>query len=166
MDAQVPKRQGGAVDWGVFGTADGAIARIEGRQRGVVTRAQLFEVGLTRNEIGSRLRNGRLHPLYRGVYLVGHAAPAPGARELGAVLACGPGAVLSHRSAAALWKLLPSVPRDISVTVAGRDSRGTDGIKVHRVASLPRREVRKLGPIPITSPARTLLDIAPTASPR
>lgn len=166
MGAEVPKRQLPEGDWGVFGSVDAAIAKLAARQRGVVTRGQLLKLGLGRNAIGGRLRSGRLHRLYRGVYLVGHAAPMPGARELGAVLACGTGAVLSHRSAAVLWHLLPSLPRDITVTVAGRDCRGPDGIKVHRVTALSRRQIRKLGPIPITSPARTLLDIAPTVPAR
>jgi very-short-patch-repair endonuclease len=115
---------------------------------------------LTEHAIDHRLRSGRLHALYQGVYLLGHPVPVPGARELGAVLACGPGSVVSHRTAAGLWKLLPHSPGEIEVTVAGprRDSRR--GIRVHRTSSLDRRDVRMLHGIPITTPARTLLDLA------
>jgi very-short-patch-repair endonuclease len=92
--------------------------------------------------------------------------PLPGAREFGAVLACGRGAVISHRTAAALWCLLPKVSKETHVTVPGRDRRRGDGICVHRVARLDRRDIRKLGGIPVTAPARTLLDVATMASPR
>jgi very-short-patch-repair endonuclease len=146
--------------------SDRAIAELANRQRGVVTRTQLRAIGLTRNAIDGRMRSGRLHPLYRGVYLVGHAVPATGARELGAVLVCGHDAVVSHRAAAALWKLLLSAAGDLDVTVPGRDCRRTDGIRVHRVDALERRDVRKLGGIPVTTPARTILDLAAVVSTR
>ncbi|MGH2990597.1 MAG: hypothetical protein ACRDMA_12180, partial [Solirubrobacterales bacterium] len=90
----------------------------------------------------------------------------PGARELGAVLACGPGAVVSHCAAAGLWKLLPVAPEVIDVTVPGRDCRRTDGICVHRVVALDRRDVLKLGGIPVTAPARTILDLSAVVAPR
>jgi very-short-patch-repair endonuclease len=136
------------------------IARLASRQRGVISRTQLLEAGLTRNAIDIWLRSRRLHPLYRGVYLLGHAHPAAGARELGAVLACGPGAVISHLSATALWRLLRLETEVVEVTVAGRDRRHRRGIRLHRVRTLDRRDVHKLGGIPITTPARTLLDVA------
>ena len=137
-----------------------AIAELASRQRGVVTRNQLRANGVSLAAIDHRLRSGRLHSLYRGVYLVGHAVPPRGARDLGAVLACGPGSVLSHRSAAALWRLHPAQPTVVDVTVPGRRCDSKRGIRVHRVALLDRRDVRKLGGIPVTTPARTLLDLA------
>jgi very-short-patch-repair endonuclease len=136
------------------------IAELAARQRGLVTRKQLLEIGLTPEAIDHWLRSARLHPLYRGVYLLGHAGVTEGARELGAVFACGSGAVVSHRSAAWLWRLLPAAKGDVEVTVAGRDCRSRPGIRVHRIRHLDRRETRKLGGIPITSPARTILDLA------
>jgi very-short-patch-repair endonuclease len=143
-----------------------AIAEVAGRQRGVVTRGQLLAAGLTTDAIDYRLRLGRLHVLYRGVYMLGHARPAAGARELGAVLACGPGAVLSHRSAAGRWRLLPPPRDEVDVTVSGRRGESKRGIRVHRVAALDRRDVRNLGGIRVTAPARTLLDLAAVVSPR
>jgi predicted transcriptional regulator of viral defense system len=92
-------------------------------------------VGLSRHAVDRRLKAARLHPLYRGVYLVGHSVPAPAAQELGAVLACGPGSVVSHRPAAWLWKLVHVAPAEIDVTVPARDCRRTDGIRVHRTAA-------------------------------
>jgi very-short-patch-repair endonuclease len=142
------------------------MAELASRQRGVVARTQLRAIGLSRHAIDRRLKAARLHPIYRGVYLVGHSFPPPGARELGAVLACGRGAVVSHRAAAALWRLLPGAGREIDVTVPGRDRRRTDGIRTHRVGDLEPRDVRRLGGIPVTAPARTILDLASVVPPR
>jgi very-short-patch-repair endonuclease len=74
--------------------------------------------------------------------------------------------VFSHRSAAWLWRLLPAATGRVELTVAGRDSRSRPGIRVHRVRDLDRREIRKLGGIPITSPARTIFDLAAAVTPR
>ena len=137
-----------------------AIAELAAKQRGVITRAQLLELGLTRTTIDNWVKHSRLHPLYRGVFLLGHPRPIAGARNLAAVLACGRGAVLSHLSAAGLWRLLPGREGDVDVTVPGRNPGRRRGIRVHRVNGLDRRDVRKLGGIPITSPARTIFDVA------
>jgi very-short-patch-repair endonuclease len=143
-----------------------AIPELAAKQRGVITRAQLLELGLTRTTIDNWVKHSRLHALYRGVFLLGHPRPIAGARELAAVLACGRGAVLSHLSAAGLWRLLPGREGDVDVTVPGRNPGRKPGIRVHRVRHLDRRDIRKLGGIPITSPARTILDIASLVSPR
>jgi hypothetical protein len=148
-----------------------AISELAAGQHGLVTRAQLASVGLGDHAIDTRLLNGRLHPVHRGVYLVGHTNALPHAPEMAAVLACGPGAVVSHRSAALLWALLAFEAREharawrrVEVTVAGRDPGLKPGIHVHRVRALDPRETRACDGIPITTPARTLLDLAMTAS--
>jgi very-short-patch-repair endonuclease len=146
------------------GVGDGVIGRIAARQRGIVARSQLLDAGLSRDAIGRRLRAGRLHSIHRGVYAVGHAVLVSGARELAAVLACGPGAVVSHASAARLFKLLPhpAQPGPVHVTVVERDCGHVKGITIHRVRSMGPDEVGTLAGIPITSPARTILDLAAT----
>lgn len=138
------------------------IADLAGRQRGVVTASQLRAVGFDQQAIKRRLRAGRLHRLHRGVYLVGHPVPPNGAAELGAVLACGAGSVVSHHTSARLWRLSAFLERTgpIHVTVPGRDARHRPGIVVHRVRALAARDVRHVDGIPATSPARTLLDLA------
>lgn len=148
-------------------SADRAIAAIAGRQRGVVSRAQLLTAGIDRGGIGRRLRSDRLHRIHRGVYLVGHRAMVDGARELAAVLACGRGAVLSHLSAASLLQLLPypANPGPVDVTVIGRQTARRPGIRAHRARALDPRDVRTLDGLPTTTPARTLLDLAATLSP-
>ncbi|CAA9476609.1 MAG: hypothetical protein AVDCRST_MAG30-510 [uncultured Solirubrobacteraceae bacterium] len=131
------------------------------RQRGLVTRAQLLGAGLTADEIAGRLRAGRLHAVHRGVYAVGHPALAPPAAEQAALLACGPGSVLSHLTAAVLWELLPAAGLTIHVTVTGgRVPRPPAGVRLHRADAL--EPARREG-LPVTTPARTLLDLAATA---
>jgi very-short-patch-repair endonuclease len=136
------------------------VAVLARRQHGVVTRAQLLEAGLSTDAIDRRVQTGRLRAMYRGVYLVGPMTP-PHAREMAAVLACGDRAVMSHRSAAALWKLLPYPANSgpVHVTVPAGD-RKRPGIRVHRVQELPSDEIRRRQGIPVTSPERTILDLA------
>jgi predicted transcriptional regulator of viral defense system len=111
--------------------ADRRIARLAARQHGVVSRAQLFEAGLHRGEIDGRLRRGYLHPVHRGVYAVGHPRVDGSALIIAAVLACGEGAVASHRTAAAIWAIRPSAGRRVEITVSGAKAR-RNGILLHR----------------------------------
>ena len=138
------------------------IPAIAARQWGVVTRKQLLAAGFDPASIARRIRAGRLHPIHRGVYLVGHSVPTARSREMAAVLACGQDAVLSHRDAAALHELLPhpARPVPVNVSVAERDCRRRPGIRVHRVKAWEPGEIGTLDSIPITSPARTVLDLA------
>jgi len=142
--------------------AERIIAELAGRQRGVVTASQLRAAGFDAQAVKRRLRSGRLHRLHRGVYLVGHRVAPEGAAELAAVLACGDGSAVSHPSAARLWRLPAFRERSgpIHVMVAGRAVRHRPGIVVHRVRVLAPRDVRRVDGIPVTSPARTLLDLA------
>ncbi len=123
------------------------------RRRGLIA-------GLDLDAISYRARAGRLHRIHRGVYAVGHARLGDKGRWKAAVLACGPDAVLSHRSAAGLWRLLPSPHPATDVTVPGRGGRSQrTGIRLHRSATLtPQMTTRRAG-IPVTTPARTLLDL-------
>jgi hypothetical protein len=140
-------------------TPDTRLAALAGRQHGVVSRRQLLEIGFDRGGIERRLAAGRLHRLYRGVYAVGHTILPREGRNLAAVLACGAGAVLSHRSAAALWGIRPSAAARFDVTVPHTSGvRSTSAIVVHR----PRRPVDRTthDGIPITTPGQTLADLA------
>jgi very-short-patch-repair endonuclease len=135
------------------------IAQIARDQHGVIARGQLLDAGVTPGAIDHRLAIGRLRALHRGVYLVGAVAP-PRAAEMAAVLACGPGAVITHTSAAHLSALLPHKPNTIHVTVPGRDPGARPGLTIHRVRALDRRDVTTFDGIPITTPARTVVDVA------
>jgi very-short-patch-repair endonuclease len=137
---------------------DGEIAALAGRQHGVVARRQIAALGAGPSAIDRRLELGRLHLLHRGVYAVGHRVVSREGRWMAAVLALGPGAVVSHRSAAALWGIRPTSRGRIEVTVPGpRRSRTT--LEVHR-ARLAADEVTTERGIPVTAPNRTLLDLA------
>jgi hypothetical protein len=140
---------------------DRALAQLAVGQWGVVSRAQLVALGLGRGAIEARLRNGRLRRLHRGVYAIGGAHLPPRGRWLAAVLACGPGAFLSHRSAAAHWGLLQSRAARVEVT-APATRRGATGIRLHRARSLDAGDTTTHQGIPTTTVARTLLDLAAT----
>lgn len=140
---------------------DRALGRLASRQHGVVSRAQMIRLGFEVGAIDRRLDAGRLRRLHRGVYLLGPVAP-PLAAEMAAILSCGRGSVLSHRSAAHLWNLLPHMPKPtmVEVTTSGRDPGTRPRIRIHRVRNLDPTETTITDRIPITTPARTLLDIA------
>lgn len=113
--------------------------------------------------IDRRLRAGRLHHLHPGVYAVGHSVISRKGRWMAAVLASGPGAVLSHRSAAALWGIRPSSAAVIDVAVP-RKSRSSRSIH-RRFLTLPADEVTRHDGIPVTTPPRTIFDLAAVSSP-
>jgi very-short-patch-repair endonuclease len=136
---------------------DGRIARLAGRQHGVVARVQLIQLGLSPDAIDRRLGAKRLLPLYRSVYAVGHRNGSRESRWMAAVLASGPGAVLSHRSAGALWGICSSAGSP-AITVA-RQRRPRAGVEIHR-SSLPADETTTKNGIPVTTVPRTLLDLA------
>src|SRR5436190_6068807 len=139
---------------------DRVIADLASRQHGVVARRQLMDAGLSSTVIGRRLRNGRLHQVHLGVYLVGHAVAPALAVEQAALLACGDDAALSHRSSAALWKLLPYPASSTAcVTILPGRSAARPGIELHR-ARLTRRDTRRRHGLALTSPPRTILDLS------
>jgi hypothetical protein len=129
------------------------------RQHGVLARRQLLELGMTPNAIKDRMANGRLHPVWRGVYAVGRPQLSREGWWMAAVLACGPFAALSHRSAAALWGLIPSARGLIAVSVPAHIVRKRRGIVVHRRVLGPSDVTRQLG-IPVIAVVPTLIDLA------
>jgi very-short-patch-repair endonuclease len=139
-----------------------AIARVAARQDNVITHDQLFEAGLGRGAIARRLQARTMQSMHRGVYLLGAAPPTPMARARAAVMACGEGAVLSHRSAAEMLGLLAQSDRAIEVTVVGRNPGSHAGIKLHRPRALARHDVTDMRGIPVTTVARTICDLAAT----
>ena len=138
---------------------DVRLSRLAAAQWGVLSLDELRQCGLSRNAVG-RVRNGWTHPLYRGVYAVGHTNLPPEGRFLAAVKACGPTAVLSHFSAAALYGLVRWDDRFPEVTTT--TARTHKGIRVHRSSKRDVRDVTRHKGIPITTPARTLIDLAAT----
>jgi very-short-patch-repair endonuclease/predicted transcriptional regulator of viral defense system len=145
---------------------DVAIARLAARQLGVVSLTQLKALGLTASAVRSRVASGRLHRVHRGVYAVGHGRLTVEGHWLAAVLACGSKAVLSHRSAAALWGLRSDNRARTDVSVPSRSARSRPGIDVHPSVTLTPADCTIRDGIPCTTLARTLLDLAEVDSPR
>jgi very-short-patch-repair endonuclease len=141
---------------------DGAVALLARRQHGVVSRPQLVALGMGPDAVDWRLKRKRLHRVHRGVYAVGHLALTRYGQFMAAVLAAGEGAALSHFSAAVLWGILEDRGQLIHVTALGR--RRIRGVVVH-VGALEGERVRKQG-IVVTTPARTLVDLADVVNKR
>jgi hypothetical protein len=141
-------------------TPDARVAAIAGRQHGVVTVEQLRGAGIDKYGVRDRVRAGRLHRLYRGVYAVGYRSLSWRGRWLAAVLAAGDGAVLSHVSAAELWRCLRPAGGPAHVTVSAAVHRTSrPGLIVHRSRTLaPSHTTRRYG-IAVTTPSRTIEDI-------
>jgi len=135
-----------------------AIATLAARQHGVVSRQQLLAAGLTSKTIKTRLSAGALLPLHRGVYAVGHRALRREGWWMAAVLAAGPGAALSHRSAAALHAIAPTGPTRPEVSTPAQ--RRVPEIQVHARRPLDARDVATVEGIPVTAMHRTLVDLA------
>ena len=153
------QRRSDALDPELTGV-DRRIAGLATRRDGVLERRDLTALGLSESAIDHRIRAGRLIRLYRGVYTVGHAALTELGRLRAALIAAGPHAVLSHWTAAWLWKLIPSPPSVVDVTVTRKGRRSRSGLRVHET----RRpiDVRTLHSLPLTAPLRTLVDLAPS----
>ena len=129
-------------------------------QHGVVARAQLLDVGLTPEAIKHRIAKGRLHPVWRGVYAVGRPQLSRYGTWTAAVLSCGPEAVLSHGSAAALWRIGEERRGEIEISVPAGVARRRPGIVVHRRARHTSFDLTRHHGIPVTNPVRTLVDLA------
>ena len=142
-----------------------AIAAVAGPQYGYITRAQLLAIGLSRRAIHYRVEVGQLIPVHAGVYGVGHVNVTPVARASAAVLACGKGGVLSHGSAATLWGFNKYWDMPFEVTVA-TSHRRRGAIKVHRSRTLVSQDITHQLGVRVTTPERTVLDVAPRLTSR
>jgi very-short-patch-repair endonuclease len=132
--------------------------KLAARQHGVLTREQLNELGFSGPAIERRVANGRLHRISRSVYAVGRPELTRRGRWMAAILACGPAAVLSHRSAAELWGIGTEREGLIEVSLRGSLVRKRPGIKAYRRPKLEEREVTAFSHIPVTGIVRTMID--------
>jgi predicted transcriptional regulator of viral defense system len=151
--------------YGRFLGQDHALAALARRQAGVFGLAQLVELGLTVSAVHKRTATGRLYRVHQSVYSL--APPellSRNGRFMAAVLACGPRAVLSHRSAAALHGLRATDRAGIDVTIPRRSTLTRAGIDVHRSTTLTQADTTEVDGIPCTTIARTLLDLAGVVS--
>ena len=134
--------------------------RLVETQHGVIAHRQLLALGFSRQAIKHRLAKRRLHPVWRGVYAVGRPQVTRHGRWMAAVLSCGPEAVLSHTSAAALWEIRPDHSGPIELSVPAHVFPRRPGVVAHRRATLREADVTQRHGVPVTTPACTLIDIA------
>lgn len=153
----------GASEIAVSGSREQRIFAIAARQRGRVAHGQLAAAGISEGAIARRLRSGLLRRVHHGVYAVGPRADTPLADETAALLSVRDGAALSHHTAAALWSIRQLDAGDgfIHVLVPGSWLADRDGLCIHRTKLLEPPDVRIRDDLPVTSVARTLLDLAP-----
>lgn len=138
---------------------DAEIAALAARQHGVLALWQLLEIGLSASGVRKRAARGNLHRIHRGVYAVGHPKLIGYGPWMAAVLACGPKAVLSHRSAAGLWGLRPDNRRKSDISLPSPSARSKAAIEVHRSVTLTAEDLTTVDGIPCTTLARTLVDL-------
>lgn len=139
--------------------------RLASRQHGVVTRAQASGCGLTKSMLATRVRRGRLRRIHPGVYCVGGSPPTFEQRAFAAAAWAGKGSVLSHRSAGYLWALVDRRPPVDELWTPRRRTRPPAGVCPHFTKDLAARDQGRLHNIPITSPTRTLIDLAAVLPP-
>ncbi|MGI8780672.1 MAG: DUF559 domain-containing protein [Solirubrobacteraceae bacterium] len=158
MPLDVLHRRGTKRRAGAFGdrSLDVLLARLATSQCGVVGCAQVLALGFTRREINRRVDAARLIRIHQGVYAVGHEAISDRGRMIAGLLAAGEGAVLSHRTAAHLWRLIPSMPPFVEVTLTQRRPRSRKGLVVHEANALDTTAYRRL---PITTPLQTIAQL-------
>jgi hypothetical protein len=134
-------------------------------QQGRVARRQLLAAGIGRGSIDWRVQIGRLIVEHPGVYAVAHVAPTRFGRVMSAILAAGEDAVASHRTAAWIHGIIPPPSRRIDIAVRGGGSHVIAGAVVHRLRSLRPTDVESVQGVPVTSLARTIVDLAGVARP-
>lgn len=136
------------------------------QQHGVITHAQLIGLGMGPEAIRHRLSNGRLHRLMRGVYAVGRPDIGKRGMWMAGVLACGPAALLSHRSAAALWGIRKMrTEEETEVVIPAGPPRRYPGVRAHRRRGHEAPGRREVDRIPVTHPVATLVDLASCTPP-
>lgn len=132
-----------------------AAVAIATAQDGVISRRQLLDIGVTHAAIAWWLKTGRLHRIHRGVYALGHPVLSLRGRWIAALLACGAGAALSHRSAGVARRVIDDDQVVIDVTVPQGRGR-LEGVRVHRGS----RQVERVDGLPVTTMDQTLVDLA------
>jgi predicted transcriptional regulator of viral defense system len=140
------------------------VARVAADEHGVLSLAELGRCGLTRDAIIGRVRRGWLHRRHRGIYAVGHPNLTLAGEFLAAVKACGREAALSHYAAASHWGLVEWDGRYPEVTAPLGGARRCRGIRIHHSRFLESKDLRHHMGIRVTSPARTLVDLASAVS--
>jgi len=143
---------------------DQAVTRIASTQRNLIRTVQLWECGLGKDAVARRVRAGWLRLRFQGVYSVGSGELPPLALEFGALMSCGAGTLVSHRSAAFVWGMRDDPPPKVEVSVVGPGCRSRKGMRVHRINAIDKRELRRHEGLWVSSSARTVLEVAAVGS--
>jgi very-short-patch-repair endonuclease len=136
-----------------------SLARLAAGQHGVFSRAQAIECGMSRKTIDRRVASGEFHRLHAGVYRLAGSRPTWRQSLIAACFIWGKGTVISHRAAGALWRLPGFDSRIVELTAPRRRERRHPA-KMHVAMALPPADVTALDSIPVTTPERTLIDVA------
>lgn len=144
----------------VRGEGEREVARLAQLQHDCVHRQQLIAAQIGRHAIANRLRTQRLTSLHRDVYLVGRGQSGLMTRAMALVLHFSGDGVVSHVVAGYIWQMIESEPQDIDLTLVGCSAHPLPGVRIHRVTTLEPRDVRWRRDLPVTSPARTVVDLA------
>jgi very-short-patch-repair endonuclease len=139
---------------------DRAVTRIAGGQRDLVSTEQLSECGLDKDAVARRVRAGWLRLVFQGVYSVGSGELPPLGLEQAALMSCGRGSFVSHRSAAFVWGMRKTPPPLVEVSFVGLGCRSRKGMRVHRITGVDRSELRRHEGLWLSSPARAVLEVA------
>ena len=137
-----------------------AAARVAARQHGVISRSQLVAAGCSDRNVRTLVRDGLLERRERGIYVIGGSPPTWHQRVLIACFAGGPLALAGHRCATSLWRFDRYRAGVIELAAPYESARIRAGLRVHRSTDLPARDRTVLDGIPVTSPARTLVDVS------
>jgi very-short-patch-repair endonuclease len=136
------------------------VARIAAQQKTLVTTEQLARCGLGKDAVAYRVASGRLREVFQSVYSLSPGELPALALELGALFACGKGSLISHRSAAFVWGMHKAPPEKVEVSVVRRSCWRRDGVVVHRIKAIDRRDLRRHEDLWVSSPARAVLEVA------
>ena len=145
------------------GSRNSRASWIAGGQLTLLTTAQLRRCGMGKDAVAYRMKSGLLHLVFHGVYSLGCGELPPVARELAALLAVGENAFLSHRSAAFFWGMRKTAPAPVEVSVIGRSCASREGIRVHRIKAVDRRDLVRKDGLWVSTPARAVLEVAAVA---
>jgi hypothetical protein len=136
------------------------VARLAASQGGPISHEQLLQLDVSEGAIKYWLASKRLHRAFSGVYLLGHRAVTARGRLIAPLLAYGPDSAVSCLTAGHRWEWLKTAPKEVDITVPNRGRKPQRGVKLHVVRSLDERDVTELDGVRITTPERTLLDLA------
>ena len=139
---------------------DQAVTRIASGQRDLISTAQLSECGLDKDAVARRVRAGWLRRVFQGVYSVGSGELPAFGLEQAALISCGRGSFISHRSAAFVWGMRKVPPEAVEISMVGLRCRSHNGMRVHRIRAIDRRELRREQDLWVSSPARAVLEVA------